>query len=326
MKYIKTYESFKSTKYSKIEEGLLGNLFGKLKNKLSLGFSKMFGSASEVDKIISEYKNEILKTQEQKKLLLKNYGSYLKSVKDGGEKDENKIKQIKEQYKKVDTNTNKQLGIVKQKFDLKLNAIVKEEKNPKIKDFIELKKLELQQELLQDELSFILKDNGLKEEDLKDDSFFQDLSKAITIKIEDNNKKQEENKKSLSEESSDNKEVSEFNFEEAKKDPKNYKWEDSKFVKDYKFEAGEEIKYLKSDGLGDDGKGTTAWVMDKQEDNDGNPVKGGEVRVTTNKEDKENKGFVIAKSKVISTVKDDKAKEEKSKEEPKEEPKEESEL
>lgn len=326
MKYIRTFESFKYDKYNKVDEGIFGSLFGKLKDKVSLGFSKMFGSSAKIDKLIEEYKNEILKAQEQKRLLLKNYGSYLKSVKDGGEKDENKLKEVQTNYKKVDTNTNKQLEIIKQKFDIKFNGIVKEEKNPKIKDFITLKKLEMQQELLKDELQVIFTDSGLKEEDVKDDPFFQQLSKGVETKMSDISKKVEEEKNSLSSESSEGGETKGFDFEAAKNDPKNYKWEDSKFVKDYKFEAGEEIKYLKSDGLGDDGKGTTAWVMDKQEDNDGNPVKGGEIRVTTNKEDKENKGFVIAKSKVISTVKDDKDKEEKSKEEPKEEPKEESEL
>ena len=195
MKYIKTYESFK---YDKIDEGIFGKLFGKLKNKMSLGFSKMFGSAKEVDKLMSQYKNEILKAQEQKRLLLKNYGDYLKSVKDGGETDDTKLKEIKSNYKKADDVTNKQLEIIKQKFDIKFNAVVKEEENPKIKDFITLKKLEMQQELLQDELSVIFKDSGLKEEDVKDDPFFKELSKGISSKIQNNNKSQEEQKTALS--------------------------------------------------------------------------------------------------------------------------------
>jgi len=49
MAYIKRFESFRNNK-NKINEELLGGLFKSLKNKLSLGFSKMFGSASEMIK------------------------------------------------------------------------------------------------------------------------------------------------------------------------------------------------------------------------------------------------------------------------------------
>lgn len=264
MKYIKTYESFKN---DKINEGIFGKLFGKLKNKLSMGFSKMFGSAAKVDKLIEEYKNEILKAQEQKRLLLKNYGDYIKSVKDGGETDENKLKEIKANYKKADDTTTKQLEIIKQKFDIKFNAIVKEEENPKIKDFITLKKLEMQQELLQDELSVIFKDSGLKEEDVKDDPFFKELSKGISSKIQANNKSQEEQKTALS-----------------KEDSKNDEESDS----DKKYEEGDKVLYKKKDGTENEG-------VVKSADGDN-------ITLTT---DKNKSGFAVNKDKIIKKLEEE---------------------
>ena len=39
MKYIKTFESFKFDKSDKVDEGFLGEMLGKLKNKLSMSIS-----------------------------------------------------------------------------------------------------------------------------------------------------------------------------------------------------------------------------------------------------------------------------------------------
>jgi hypothetical protein len=198
MKYIKTFESFKFDKSDKVDEGFLGKLFGKMKNKLSMGFSKQFGSAKEVDKLMGEYKAEIMKAEGQKKNILVEYGKYLKSVKDGGEVDENKAKEVGANYKKAEVNFDKQLEIIKQKFDIKFKEIMDEEENDKIKNFVTLKKLEMQQEILQNELSTTLTDAGLKDEDVKDDPFFQGLVKGIQGKMAANNKTQEEQKTALS--------------------------------------------------------------------------------------------------------------------------------
>jgi hypothetical protein len=331
MKHIKTFESFKQSRNEQqLNEGILGNLFGKMKNKLSLGFSKMFGTAKDVDKLMGEYKKEIMNAEAQKKQVLTDYAKYVKSVKDGGEEDENKAKEVQKNLDKAEANYNKQLDIIKQKFDIKFKGIVKKEENEAIKDYILLKKLEMQGELLQNELSTTLTDAGLGEEDVADDPVFQKLMKGIQSKMENNTKMQQQQQEALKEggkkeEGGEGEEKPTFDFEAAKgaqKDDKNdYEWDG---YKNSKLEAGEELKYLKGSGFKDDGddyKGTTAWVMpnDAQKDNDGNPVKGGEVRVTTDKDDKENKGFVISKGKIVSTKKDEEAKakadEEKSKEE-----------
>jgi hypothetical protein len=126
MKYIRTFESFKTSKKESLNEEFIGSLFKGLKNKLSLGFSKMFGSASEVEKIMEEYKKEITTAQEKKKLSLKALGDYFKAVKDGGEKDQSKIKELNSNIESADKNYQEQVKLIKQKFDIKFVEIVKE--------------------------------------------------------------------------------------------------------------------------------------------------------------------------------------------------------
>ena len=90
MKYVRTFESHRSQKNT-VNEEFVGKLFQGLKNKLSLGFSKMFGNAKKADKLMEEYKGEVLQDQTKKRESLKAFGEYFKSVKDGGEKDKTKI-------------------------------------------------------------------------------------------------------------------------------------------------------------------------------------------------------------------------------------------
>tara|TARA_B100000767_G_C19680699_1_gene499439 strand:- start:41 stop:841 length:801 start_codon:yes stop_codon:yes gene_type:complete len=232
MKYIRTYESFKSSNHDKLDEGILGKLFGKLKDKISLGFSKQFGSAKKVDKIMEEYKAEIMKAEVEKNKILKDYAAYLKSVKDGGEKDESKEKEISKTYDKAESNYVKQLEIIKQKFDIKFNDIMEDEENKKIKNFVTLKKLEMQQQLLKNELSIALTDTGLEEADIKDDEFFKKLTGSINKKMENNVKTQKEQtselKKTETTEEGDKEEV--------------------------KYKKGDKVEYKKEDGKTNEGE------------------------------------------------------------------------
>jgi hypothetical protein len=238
MKYIKTYESFKSSnKVEKVNEEFIGKLFQGLKNKLSLGFSKMFGSSSKVEKIMEEYKKEIISAQEKKKLSLKSLGDYFKAVKDGGEKDAAKIKELKGNIDTADKNYQEQVKLIKQKFDLKFNEIVKEEKNDKIKNFIQLKKIEMQQELLQEEMKAILGED-LKADDI-DDPEFKAIIEGIQKRTQDSQKAAEDQKKAL--EAKEEKALG-FDIEKAKTD-KGYVWEESPF-KDYDFKKGDKIKFF----------------------------------------------------------------------------------
>jgi hypothetical protein len=241
MKYVRNFESFKNSKRESLNEEFIGGLFKGLKNKMSLGFSKMFGSASKVDKLMEEYKKEITSVQEKKKLSLKTLGDYFKSVKDGGEKDQSKIKELKGNIDVADKNYQEQVKLIKQKFDIKFNEVVKEEKNDKIKSFIQLKKLEMQQELLQNEMEAILGDD-LKPEDI-DDPESKEILKGIQEKTEASVKSSEEQKKAL--EMKEEKTLG-FDLEKAKQmadKGETYLWEESP-MKEYEFKKGDNIEFF----------------------------------------------------------------------------------
>jgi hypothetical protein len=199
MKYIKTYESFKDD--SQVNEEFIGKIFKNLKNKLSLGFSKMFGSAQEVDKLMEQYKKEVTLAQQKKKVSLTTMGEYFKSIVNGSEKDPNKVKELKKNIELADKNYDNQIKIIKQKFDLKFDEIVKGEENEKIKNYIQLKKLEMQQELLQGEMESLLS-GDMKSEDIDDPDFKSILSEMEkktqeTIKLTEEQKKELESKKEV---------------------------------------------------------------------------------------------------------------------------------
>ena len=316
MKWIKTFESHRNSE--KVNEEFIGKLFQGLKNKLSLGFSKMFGNAAAADKVIEEYKKEILQAQAKKKEALKAFGDYFKSIQDGGEKDQNKINELKKNLESSTKNYDEQVKLIKQKFDIKFKDVVDDEDNKKIQNYIQLKKIEMQQELLAEENKSLLADGGLKLEDIKDPEF-KKMIEEINKKMQDSQKMVEEQKNILEKKDEGGES---FNFEEAKKNPLDYKWENSKYAKDYKFVAGEEIMAWmnKSDNEnlstfkkdGDEYKGTTLFVAsdDKQKEN----KEQDKIAVTANKDDL-NSGFTILKTKIISTKKDEEESAKKSEEE-----------
>jgi hypothetical protein len=317
MKWIKTFESHRNSE--KVNEEFIGKLFQGLKNKLSLGFSKMFGNAADADKVILEYKKEILQAQAKKKEALKAFGDYFKSVQDGGEKDQNKINELKKNLDLSTKNYDEQVKLIKQKFDIKFKDVIDDEDNKKIQNYIQLKKIEMQQELLAEENKALLADGGLKLEDIKDPQF-KKMIEEINKKMQDSQKMVEEQKNIL--EKKEEAGAESFNFEEAKKNSLNYKWENSKYAKDYKFVAGEEIKaWMNESGNedlptfkkdGDEYKGTTLFVAsdDKQKEN----KEQDKIAVTANKDDL-NSGFTILKTKIISTKKDEEESAKKSEEE-----------
>jgi hypothetical protein len=239
MKYIKRFESFKQTS---VNEEFLGSLFKGLKNKLSLGFSKMFGSASAVQKLMEEYKKEVFSAQAKKKESLKALGDYFKSVKDGGEKDSDKIKELKKNIDLTDKNFTEQVKLIKEKFDIKFNDVIKDEKNPKIKSFIQLQKIEMQQEILQNEMNSILSDGSLKPEDINDPDF-KAIIEELKKKGEDSKKLAEDEKKKL--EASEEK-VLGFDIVKAKQaadSGKVYLWEESP-MKDHIFPKDDTITFF----------------------------------------------------------------------------------
>jgi hypothetical protein len=243
MKHIRTFESFRNKKEDKINEELLGGLFKSLKNKMSVGFSKMFGSAKEADKIIEEYKNKLIEAGAKKREMLKQRALYVKSVAEGGEKDINKENEMSKNFKVAEDNYTKQIEKLKEIYDIKIKEVVSGEKNPKIQNYIRLKKLELEKDLLEEEIKAIFNETGLKEEQLKDSPEFQDMIKNIEAKIKTNEENTAKQKAEL--EKSQEKNLG-FDIKKAiemSKEDKVYLWEESPFAK-REFKNDEEITYF----------------------------------------------------------------------------------
>lgn len=322
MKYLKEYNQFIKDKEESVNEELfgLGKLFKGLKNKLSLGFSKMFGSAADVAKLMDAYKKEIILAGAKKKAALSAYATYIASVKNGGDKNDAEAKKMEANIKTATANYDKQLELIKQKFDIKFGEIVKEEENEKIKNYITLKKIEMQQELLEQENKVLLTDAGLTEEDVKGNPVFMAMLKNINDKAVGAQKMADDQKKAL-----ESKDIADagFDFEKAKAD-KNYLFADSEFAKGgYKFATDEQITFWSNTDFEKDKanyKGSEAFIG---KDNglktpQGVAVEAGNIYVT---KEIGKPGFAIKKGKVIDTKKNA---EEAAKKEAEEKPKEEA--
>lgn len=283
MKYVRTFNSFKSS--NKVNEEFIGGLFKGLKNKLSLSFSKMFGSASKIDKLMEEYKKQITSAQSKKRVSLKALGDYFKSTKDIEERDSGKIQELRKNLDIADKNYNEQIKLIKEKFDIKFNEIIKGEKNPKVKNFIKLKKIEMQQELLINEMSLILSNGILKPDDI-DDPEFQEIIKGLQDKTEASKKMAEEEKKALQikEEKKDTFDIEKA--DELAERGQTYLWDNSP-MKDYKFEKDDKIRFYSQSNKA----ATKATVL---EDSSEEMVK---VKTEAGNEIKINRGTIISSDK-----------------------------
>ena len=193
--------------------------------------------------------------------------------------------------------------------------IIEDEENKKIKNYIKIKKLEMEEQLLTKELELIQKEVGMTDEQIKDDEMFKGLMDNLMKRSESNTKSQQQEKEILDSDSGEGYK-NEFNFEEAKNN-KDYQGP----LKDEKFGVGDEIKiYVRQsdneeiptlEKEGDDYKGTTAYVYAREEGDKEN-----ELRVGYKQNDEGNT-FTIDKGRVITTKKleEEKSKEEKPKEE-----------
>jgi hypothetical protein len=298
MKWLKTYENFKND--TVIKEEFLGKLFGKIKDNLSLKFSKQFGNSKKVDKLIEKYKEKVIELMEEKSKALKALGEYIKGFTDNDEEpDETKIKELKTNLDKADAAYSKKLESTKKVFDLKFNNILEEEDNKKIKFYINLKKLELERDLIEREQKIIFDEIGLSKEDIKDNKIFKEytdnLNKNAKTNIKNTKKQQEELSKK-----GDNKEVdNDFDFEKAAND-KNY----SGPFKNETFSVGDELKVFITktsqdvpsyDKEKDDYEGTTVYVVSKKKGDQKD-----ELRISYDKDGETS--FTISKGKVISKL------------------------
>lgn len=245
MKYIKDYTNY-------CNESLLGSLIKGIKNKLSLSFSKMFGSASEIEQLMNAYKKERMAKMVEKKAAITKYTQYIKSLKSSGEeKDQDKINQMVEDIKRATLNFDKQSDLIRQKFNIKFDEIISEEKNKKVKNYVNLKKIEMEQDLLNSEISLLLTDSGLTEEDRKNNPELNNLLNQIEIKLkksEEVEKQEITNLKQKGEPQQDNNETGKFDLNKAKelanKTPQEtYTWEKSPYI-NAKFNNGDKINYF----------------------------------------------------------------------------------
>jgi len=291
MRYLNNYNEFR------LNEGIFGNLFKSLKNKLSLGLSKQFGSAKDADRVADAYKQESINAQQQKLQYVKALGEYIKSLEDGGEKDASKIEELKKGIQQGDENFKKQLGIIKQKFDIKFKEVVDSEDNKKIVNYIKLKKLEIEQELLAKELQMV-QEAGLSEEDMKEFADFEEMVGSIKKRMEDS---QTEAKKQQAEIEKKSETALGFDFEAAKTAADSgdiYLWEKGKFATSYEFEPEEKIVYFSGTNYETDGKkykGTNAKVIKTKVDDED------KIGIQTLKGKNE---FEINKGTIISSEKD----------------------
>jgi hypothetical protein len=325
MKWIKTFESHRNQKEVVNEEfigKLFGNLMKKAKQNISMAYSKNFGTAKKADAIINEYEMKAIEAQKEKLAPLKALAEYKKSVKAGGEVDKEEETKLQKNYEKQEELYKQRLEKLKELYNAKLDDVVEDEENKKIKNYIKIKKLEMEEQLLLNEIKLIQQEVGMTDDQIKDDPVFKNIMANLQKRAEDNTKSQEAEKKILDEESSEGGNQSSFDFEEAKK---NQDYEGP--LKNEKFGVGDEIKIYvrKSDNKdistlekdGDEYKGTTAFVFARQENDEES-----KLRVGYNKDDKENT-FTIDKGRVITTKK---LEDEKSEEKPEEETKQESEV
>jgi len=304
MKYLKTYKSHK-----KMNEEFVGGLFKKMKKmameKISMKFAQMFGTAKEADSVMEEYKKEVIAKQNEKMKALRAYAEYVKTTTEEGESDEKKMAELQNNFAESKTNYESQLKMSKEKFDIKLNQIVSEEKDKKIKNYILLKKIEMQQELLNRELSLINDEVGLSEEQLKGDSNLQAIIDEVHEAAKKNAAMEKEQRMALKQKGEV---ATDFDMDEAKRNPEKYLWEESPFVKgDFEIGKGDRIKYFSVSNAknNDKYKGTTATVEELI--TGGNKV--GAERQISIRTDSEGEGFKIPIGKIISVDKYDAQKE-----------------
>jgi hypothetical protein len=306
MKYVRNFSSFKKNKKETINEefigGLLKNLFNKAKQSISMSYSKQFGTASKADKIIADYQAQAIEAQKSKLVPLKALAEYIKNVKAGGEPDEKEAKKLESDYKNQEVLYTKQLEKMKEIFNAKLEDVVEEEDNKKIKNYIKIKKLEMEEQLLLNELKLIQQDVGMTDQQIKDDPIFKVIMENLTKRTQENEKQQNSEKEILdSKESTEEGSENKFDFEKAKND-RDYKGP----LTDSKFSVGEEITYYstKAAKKSADYKGTTAFVYARKEGDEDNQL------TIALKENDEANTFTISKSRVITTkkIEDEKAK------------------
>lgn len=310
MKYIQTKKEF--TQEEPVNEELLGglfkNLFANAKSKIAVAISKNIGSIKEIDSMLSQYKSTIGKLMQPKIDVLKEITEMELAIDNGGEGSLEELKKLVSKYNQTVNNVDAQIKNAKAKFDAQVSQVTKKEKNDDIKDYITLKKFDMAQEFLQMELNMINNGSGLSKEQVANSETLKKINADLTAKAKEISATKEKAENEISSNNSDdNTEVqsatpNEFDEEKAERDG-NYSW-NSKFSNgEYVFTTGEEIKYWSISQK----EVKPAFIVDQNKANLSRKLKDSEVLINTTKGETSG-SFPISKGKVVSTTKDDNAK------------------
>jgi len=136
--------------------GVIKKLFQNAKNNLAIKFSKKIGGAKDADKAIENYKKQVLVFLTQEIQAEKTLIEYQLGMEESGG-DEKGLKAVKDKLAKEQQVIDKQKEAAKQKFSLQINKIIEDEEDKNIKSYIRLRRAELAEELLANELEELRK-------------------------------------------------------------------------------------------------------------------------------------------------------------------------
>jgi hypothetical protein len=246
MRYIYNREDYKQ-----INEGLFKNLIKKFKSKVAVELSKKLGgSAKKVDNLMSAYKSKIEGLLKEKNDKLKAVVELEMSKQDGGDVADD-LKRAIVANEKSDKLYDQKRSVLKEKFDLEFNKIVKEENSEEVKHYIKIKKIELQEEMIQFEMNYIEQEMGIDQGKIESSEM---LSKLVDSK-----------KSQLAKVSQMKKDIDAKGLADVKSDSE-----------DQKLKVGTKISYKRKNDTDGDGEYTgdpnDAEVMDKEPKKEGNIV------------------------------------------------------
>lgn len=314
MKYLISYKKHRNSE--KVNEEFIGkalkSLFGELKNRASIALSKQIGSAKEIESVIEKYKTELVKAMEGKRNSERALVEYHKGLIAGADADEKTQKDLEQTLTKMKDNFEKQKENIKKKYSIQFKKITENEKDDRVKEYLNLRKLELAQEILATEMKMIQDDLDVTDEDRKKSKFLDSLLGNLEQTAEGLDKKTDEIAKSI-EEGGSSDDSPKFNIEEAKKN-KDYFWKESPYLKST-FKEGDKIKFWSNTDSEDDNEynGTEGFIGPDEKQTDEFKKEG---NIWIYKDEKNPKsGFAIKRGKIITTASDQeaKAKEEESK-------------
>lgn len=238
MRYLKSQRQFKS----QVNEGIFSKLFKKFKSKLDIKLSKSLGgTAKQIDKLFDQYKIDFEKIMLDKNDKLKaviELGLALES----GEDVKEELDKAKKANQESDKIYDKKKKLLKDKFDVKFEDIIGKEDNEDIKTYIKLKKIEMQEELLDKELNYINNDMGIDSDKINSSDMLKNLIKSKKEKMDNLQKAK--------------KKIDEEGLGKSKKDGEK------------EYQTDEEIVYISKT----DKKEVNAKIMDKTPKEEGNIV------------------------------------------------------